>query len=269
MFIRLHWWKEFNQNGLQNYGDLMSFYLVKKISKKFVVTTRNKSNRFWQKLIPKYYIAIGSIIGGASKNSIVWGGGIISRDQFVKKATFVAVRGPKTRDRLLSLGYEVPKVYGDPALLLPRFIKNKERKVTSIALIPHFVDYESVNKSQKEVDDFSVINLLTNSVVKTTKEIIECSSIVSSSLHGVIVGHAYGIPSLWVKFSNNLSGDDIKFYDYLESVGIIYPEPIFIDPSNISLKKTQQLTNRYNYLMLPAPEMIEKRQEDLLKSCPF
>jgi hypothetical protein len=33
MFVRLQWWKEFREDGLQNYGDLMSYYLVKNLPK--------------------------------------------------------------------------------------------------------------------------------------------------------------------------------------------------------------------------------------------
>ncbi|SFD25431.1 hypothetical protein SAMN04489722_106236 [Algibacter lectus] len=73
MIVRLHWWKEFRKDGLQNYGDLMSKYLVQKLSKKIVFTTRDKSNTYIKKIIKPYYIVIGSIIGAANKNAIVWG----------------------------------------------------------------------------------------------------------------------------------------------------------------------------------------------------
>ena len=187
MIIRLHWWKEFRDDGLQNYGDLLSKYLVEKLSKKVVVSTRSKLNKYLKRLVKPYYIVIGSIIGAANKNAIVWGSGIISRNQNIENATFLAVRGPETRKRLIKLGYNVPEIYGDPAILLPNFIKNETVKKYKIGIIPHFVDYEKVMQMIPKNENIRVINLLTNSVEKTTKEILECKTILSSSLHGVLV----------------------------------------------------------------------------------
>lgn len=269
MLIRLHWWKEFRSDGLQNYGDLMSKYLVRKLSKKIVISTRSKSNRYLKKIIKPYYIVIGSVIGAAHKNAIVWGAGIISKNQEIHDATFLAVRGPETRKRLLNLGFKCPEIYGDPALLLPNFIKDNTIKKYDIGIIPHFVDYQLIKQTILENKSIKVINLLTNSVEKTTKEILECKSIISSSLHGVILGHAYSIESLWVKFSNNLSGDDIKFYDYYQSMEIDFKNKIEIDAKNLNKQLIIELLNTNKEVLLPSEIILKKRQEELMASCPF
>jgi len=46
-----------------------------------------------------------------------------------------------------------------------------------------------------------------------------CRYVASSSLHGLIVANAYGIPAVWTTFADTLAGDDTKFFDYYESVG--------------------------------------------------
>ncbi len=51
-------------------------------------------------------------------------------------------------------------------------------------------------------------------------EIVSCKRIVSSSLHGIIASHAYGVPAARIKFSDRLVGDGFKFRDYWESVGV-------------------------------------------------
>jgi pyruvyltransferase len=47
---------------------------------------------------------------------------------------------------------------------------------------------------------------------------LECEKIISSSLHGLIISDAYGIPNARVNVSNKLFGGDFKFIDYYKSV---------------------------------------------------
>src|SRR5690606_27871931 len=75
----------------------------------------------WFKWDKTNYVAIGSIIHHSSKESIVWGSGIIDKQHPIEKSDFRAVRGPQTRKFLLDLGYDCPEFYGDPAILLPEY----------------------------------------------------------------------------------------------------------------------------------------------------
>ena len=68
-------------------------------------------------------------------------------------------------------------------------------------------------------DNYKVIDLHTKEVKSVIDEITSCMRIVSSSLHGIIVAHAYGIPALWVQ-NNYVDTDGFKFYDYFSSVDI-------------------------------------------------
>jgi polysaccharide pyruvyl transferase WcaK-like protein len=123
-----------------------------------------------------------------------------------------------------------------------------------------------VNNWYGKEKDINVINLATNSVENVIEEIYSCDTVISSSLHGIIVAHAYNIPAVWVKFSNNLFGDGIKFYDYFESVGLNnieyeqhfnkleYPELLKITKS----KKT-----------LVSNIKIQEIQNNLMNVCPF
>ena len=131
--IRLFWWNEIKlmQKSKENYGDFLGAYLVQKISKKNVVWINPKKvyvKNLWQPI----YVTIGSILAHVNKKCIVWGSGIIQENQIVKQANFLAVRGPETRRVLMSQGYDVPEVYGDPALLLPDYYNPKIDKKISI-----------------------------------------------------------------------------------------------------------------------------------------
>ena len=49
-------------------------------------------------------------------------------------------------------------------------------------------------------------------------QVLECDKVISSSLHGLIICDAYGIPNARVNVSNKLFGGDFKFIDYYKSV---------------------------------------------------
>lgn len=266
MAIRLYWWQEKRLDGRENFGDLLSRYLVEKISNKKVISIKHPKsglqNRFF-----KNYLVIGSIITAASNKSIIWGSGIIKKNENIRKAKFVAVRGPKTRERILELGYECPKIYGDPAILLPKYFNKNVSKKHKIGIIPHYVDYDEVSEVVED-ENIKIINILTNNVEKTIVEILECEFIISSSLHGVIVSQAYNIPALWVKFSNKLSGDNIKFYDYFQSMNININKEIAINPKDINFNVLLSLFNNNNNI-LPDNKIFEQCQNDLLNTCPF
>ena len=158
----------------------------------------------------------------------MWGSGIIDKQQSIEKADFRAVRGPQTRKFLLELGYECPEVYGDPALLLSTYYRPEVYKKYKIGVIPHYHDFKVVSENYKNDPEILVIDLMTMDVGEVTRQILSCEKTISSSLHGVIVSHAYEIPSIWVEFSNKIFGDGIKYRDYLESVEIPFYQAEFI-----------------------------------------
>lgn len=265
--IPLFWWSEikFLFKQKENYGDLLSKYLVEKISGKSVVWVQPKKQS-WFKIKKQHLVAIGSILPHVTKNSIVWGSGIIDKDRFIENADFRAVRGPKTRETLLEFGYDCPEVYGDPALLLPLYYNPEVKKRYLFGVIPHYNDFKLAFDLYKDNQDVLVIDLMTMDIEEVTRQILSCNLTISSSLHGIIVSHAYKIPSIWVEFSNKIFGDGIKYEDYLESVGIPFYAPIFIDESFSILDMNKFFNNDYS---LPKAEAIEGLQSGLLKNFPY
>jgi len=265
--IPLFYWSEikFIFKKKENYGDLLSKYLVEKISGKEVKWVHPKKQP-WYTWDKTNYVTIGSILHHASKDSIVWGSGIIDKEQHISKADFRAVRGPKTREYLMKLGYACPEVYGDPALLLPKFYNPEVEKKHKLGIIPHYHDFKFVSENYKNDPEILVIDLMTLDVEEVTREILSCEKTISSSLHGVIVSHAYGIPSIWVEFSNEIFGDGIKYLDYLESIGLSIYKPKFLTGIN-SVKDLEVLIK--NLPNLPEKVKITEMQERLMESCPF
>ncbi len=265
--IRLFWWNErkIQKKAKENYGDLLGKYLVEKISGKQVEFAWPKKWSY-KDLFSPIYVTVGSILGHVDKKCIVWGSGIINKTQPVKKADFLAVRGPQTRKILIDKGYQVPKVYGDPALLLPNYYNPSITKKYKIGLIPHYNDYETAKKLISGLDEVFLIDFMTNDVQKTTREILACERVVSSSLHGIIVSHAYCIPAVWQKFSDKVFGDDIKYQDYMESVQLPFYQPE-IRQKPYTFSELESLFETYPNL--PDFEVLEALKKGLLASCPF
>lgn len=265
--IPLFYWSEikFVFKNKENYGDLLSKYLVEKISGREVKFVHPKKQP-WYKWDKQNYLAIGSIIHHATKDSIVWGSGIIDRQQKIAPADFRAVRGPQTRKFLLDLDYDCPPEYGDPALLLPKFYFPEVEKKHELGIIPHYHDYKQVKTFYEADPEILVIDLMTLDVEEVTIQILSCEKTISSSLHGLIVSHAYQIPSVWVEFSKKLFGDGIKFIDYMESVALPVYEPKFLDEKK-TIEEFENLLK--SFPSQPDLKVLERLQDDLMSSCPF
>lgn len=222
--MRFFWFKQEN-----NYGDVLTPYICEKLKVHCVWSPRQAANA----------IMVGSIANKARPGMHVFGSGFIRRsDLVVMNALYHWVRGPISRNMVLAAGGKAPEIYGDAALLMPEFVRALP-KDRDIGYIPHHVDYKSLHREHK-------IDLTTGGIEGITREITRYRKIVSSSLHGIIVAHAYGIPAAWVKLSNKLTGDDMKFHDHYESVGLkaqlsTLENPIFQVPTQIDVTDLPRL----------------------------
>ncbi len=266
-YLPLFYWSEINfiSKDRENYGDLLGKYLVEKISGRKVKWVHPKKQP-WFKWNKTNYLSIGSIIHHSTKNSVVWGSGIIDKQQEVVNADFRAVRGPQTRKFLIDAGYKCPEIYGDPAILLPKYFNPKITKRYRVGIIPHYNDFKLISKMYKDESDVIVIDLMTLNIEDITQQILQCERTISSSLHGLIVSQAYSIPSIWVKFSENIFGDGIKYQDYLESVGIPFYHAPFLD-KKMSMPDLKNLF--ITFTSLPKKAKIEELCKGLEKTCPF
>lgn len=192
--------------GKGNFGDLLSPIILKHYDYDVTYCTRDNPQS----------ICVGSISKVAKKDTIVLGSGILKKSTKLNKdARWVWVRGPATRDCVIRNGGSCPKIYGDPALLLPRVYNPTITKHHKVGIIPHVVDYEDI---KQQYPDSFVIDLSDENPLNAIDQILQCEKVISSSLHGIIAANAYGIPAAWAKFSDRLHGDGIKFEDYFTSV---------------------------------------------------
>lgn len=212
-------------NSVSNWGDALNKVLIEKLSGKRVLWSAPGDYRVREK-----YIVIGSILKCADANTVVWGSGATSEQMSLTMPPkrICAVRGPKTRQLVVAAGQECPDVYGDPALLLPRFYDKPVEQTHDIGIIAHYVDQQHPWLRYAEEQGASIINILGN-IHRVVDEVRACKLIASSSLHGMILADAYGIPSAWLEFSKNVAGGGFKFRDYFASVGRSEIDPLKID----------------------------------------
>lgn len=194
----------------RNWGDDLNYYLLKKLTGRPVVFRHNFKLAKWFHF--KNYLCIGTLLDGKQyKNAetIVWGSGCSGEDRSLTIPKFVAsVRGRLSREYLLSQGVACPEVYGDPAILLPLVYRPKVKKKYKLGIVPHVQDLylPVVETIRKDCQDILVIDL---AHYEDWRDIIDaicsCEKIASSSLHGLIVSDAYGVPNCWIELGVKLT----------------------------------------------------------------
>jgi hypothetical protein len=250
------WWPN-EPPGASNWGDKLNPAFVEALSGRAVV---HSSDRRARRHAPVNFV-IGSGLSSAGADAWVWGNGFIHSKQKLKcpiERVF-AVRGPLTRQRLVTAGGSASLPLGDPALLLPMMYAPPLAPLFDIGIIQHFreVGHEPLPRLPKGLT-VRVIDI-TGGLRETIDAVLSCRHIMSSSLHGLIIAHAYGLPATWVKHSDRPVGDDFKFRDYWASMG----------------RRDHAPTDaRGGALIVPAatvstPGRVEVDVFALLRACPF
>lgn len=207
-----------------NWGDGLNPFLIRAISG---LPAQLTNNPFRLK-----YMVIGSIIGTISdSNTVVWGSGAISvaSTPACRPKQVCAVRGPLTRELLVTLGIDVPAIYGDPALLMPRFYDPPVEPSYDYGIVPHYVDKGHAWLAQFAGDSSVCVLDVETDTLSFVRRIKQCRHVISSSLHGIICADAYGVPATWVEFSDGVAGKGFKFRDYFASIGRTPCEPTRVD----------------------------------------
>ncbi len=257
-----------------NFGDC--------VNKVFFTELLNVNDLKFEKNNTTYhYITTGSIFTHVNKYSIVWGTGCISENceiggnnfksnsnKVIQKPNKIfSVRGPRTRNKLLQMGIECPENYGDPLLLFPILYNNFEIKTTiKYGIIPHYADAKTEtlsnlvnNLNLSQTGNTKIINIIMidSEYKKFIDQILSCEYIISSSLHGVMMGIIYRKKTIFVEFSNSVIGNKFKFFDFFESIGISY-----------DVKNIHDITILNNVIKVDY-DLVKKRIENMIESCPF
>lgn len=252
----------------RNWGDELNVHLLELLTGRKVLVT-NAS--LWHiNSQAKKYICIGSILGWYETNqSEIWGAGAMSENVVLKRKVerVNLVRGKYTRQLLLNIGIECPECYGDPALILSKLYTPKITRRYRMGIIPHYIEENQSYileyvKSHTDVCLISMSNY--NNWTDVIDKVASCDFIASSSLHGLIVSDSYGIPNLWVNFSEGkIKGCGFKFRDYFSSVKRNESQ------QPVRIREVKDLDKLYNLTMEEVYEGVEINYDAIFNSCPF
>ncbi|PRD48209.1 polysaccharide pyruvyl transferase family protein [Sphingobacterium haloxyli] len=246
----------------RNFGDALNMTLVKYLSRRDTFPSRFLKQTAYKE--DTSYAVIGSICQWSRPQTIIWGAGFISdafkTKDFVKPSQVLAVRGPLSRAIYQANGIDCPACYGDPALLLPLIYNPTIEPIYEYGIIPHYVDWESpwVNRYRAQKNVLVVNIMIGDNHELFVKQLKSCRNIITSSLHGLILAQAYGIPVCAVKFSESVMGGEFKFTDYLLSVGKTPKERINLFEQEILIEELP-----YDH------ESIQIDLAPLIEVCPF
>lgn len=210
--VNLHWYSTKRDDGVENFGDFLSVVVLQNMLSKRQIN----ADKYIKET--RHLYAIGSIIFFGFQKTTIWGSGLLHeakkfRTPLLYELDIRAVRGPLTRKSLVHNGFKVPKVYGDPAILLPIFYKPIDMPKKEYVVIAH-------KNVSLDIDKDKIVSILTTDCYKTIDEIANSKLVISGSLHGIIIAESYGVPAiLLLNILDPTDGDLFKYRDWYCSTG--------------------------------------------------
>ena len=227
--LRLHWWKT-----VPNFGDAPGSLVVGLIGGREVRHVAPKKAEMF---------AIGSMLQVVrrafsdpreDRPPSIWGTGLlhaVTSRGFLQNIRVALVRGPITA---ALLGVEHDR-YGDPGLLTNEALPHHGSRTDRIGIVPHHTLVDNPELANLIASDPAYILMDPHKdVAEVCHQIASCAHILASSLHGLIVADAYGVPNTWIDPKGQ---SRLKDHDYAESVGqadMAVPTPL----TDIDLRKT-------------------------------
>lgn len=258
----------------KNIGDAINPYIIKEVFNMNPVCTNmvdceitgigSGLRRFF--VLPKSAGNIINIIKGHlnPKPVIIWSAGFLNTPTGKEWTTRRQVKLASTRGELSKQYIEkitnkkFDSTTGDAGLLASKLIATPVVKKYSVGIILHDRDrnLEIVQQMNSAIKNSVVIDV-TGGVMETLAQIASCETIISSSLHGLILADSFHIPNMHIKLSNRLAGDGFKFDDYYSAYGL-RDKVIEVDSDNYMVFNPEMIKREYR---LDSRVIEDKKQE--------
>lgn len=198
--LPVYWWQP--KNSLRNFGDELNPAVIQALVGKKPRHATPQDTKL---------LAIGSVLHFATPNDHVWGSGVngknLDPNEYVSQlAAVYAVRGPLTQEFLKKKSIDCPEVYGDPGLLIPQLYHLSRGEPTQdYVVIPHLSELEDLPHDPHHVYP-------TEPWLQIYEKIRSAQLVISSSLHGLVLAEALGIPARHLRISD--IEPPFKYEDY-------------------------------------------------------
>ncbi len=205
-----YWWRGSAAHQRKNFGDLLTPLLLQR----FAGITPT-----WAKPEDAHLLVVGSILESVEKfpwyGTVFGSGKLYERTKVTETACILGLRG-----HLSAKGVKGTYVIGDPGLLADELVRTT--KEHNLGLLPHWSDKTLATRPEFLKYDPLIIQPENDDPLEVLRQIGSCRKIVTSSLHGVILSDAFGIPRR-IEYSPTLDreGGVYKFKDYLSSIGMV------------------------------------------------
>jgi len=208
----VHWWK-----AEPNFGDAISPLIVAHVSGRAVVHCGAHGADLF---------ALGSMMQVVKRSHkvprsdgaplVVWGTGLLHPvfgHGFLDNIEVALLRGPVTA-ALLKLEH---RRFGDPGLLIHQALPFEGARGDRIGIVPHYTRMEDPELLAFAASDPAYLLIdPRGDAAQVCLQIAACAHVFASSLHGLIVADAYGVPNSWITPDGQ---SWLKYLDYAASVG--------------------------------------------------
>jgi pyruvyltransferase len=228
-------------NGSVNFGDRLADIIARQMLALHGLSLDDEVIR------QERLFTVGSVLHFTKTGDHIWGtgwNGKIPEKEFKARGLKVhGVRGPLTAEFLRGHKIEVPEIYGDPALLIPHIFKNrfKPSPEKDYVFVPNLHDLQLVSNLDNVVSPLWGWNTVVEAILKS-------KLVLASSLHGLIVAEAFGIPARYVRLSQ--TEDLFKYKDYYLGSGRVESEFQFANSIEQGLEMGGAPAIRYNPIPL-------------------
>jgi len=219
--VRLFWW-----NTVPNLGDVLTRLLLEHYGHEVE----------WASPAEAEFVGTGSVLEHFDRSAVtLWGTGRAGRTApltDLSGARVLALRGIHT---LALVRGSTVDVLGDPGLLVTDIVPPPDKRYGTeqvVAIVPHWQDRDRARATYPSCEFVDVMG----DPVQAITQIAHADRVVSSSLHGLVLADAYGLPRMWDWF-DGVQGHGFKFGDYFSVMGECEPGQWKQSPRALAVKE--------------------------------